>query len=73
MKCAEMMLEMKQNHDACNNFLEAAVRSLLSQPVWRCFYKIQVCLKKCNIGATVKCYESACRIQVRGLMLGSWG
>jgi hypothetical protein len=29
------------------------------------FDALQVCLKKCNIGATVKCYESACRIQVR--------
>ena len=25
-KCAEMMLEMKQTHDACSSFLEAAVR-----------------------------------------------
>ena len=24
-KCAEMMLEMKQMHDACSSFLEAAV------------------------------------------------
>jgi hypothetical protein len=32
-KCAEMMLEMKQNHDACNNFLEAAVRSRSMLPV----------------------------------------
>ncbi len=63
-KCAEMMLEMKQNHDACNNFLEAAVRSMTSQPVQLLFDALQVCLKKCNIGATVKCYESACRIQV---------
>jgi hypothetical protein len=24
-KCADMMLEMRQTHDACSNFLEAAV------------------------------------------------
>lgn len=46
-KCAEMMLEMKQTHDASSNFLEAAL-----------------CFKKCNIAATVKCYEAACRIQI---------
>ncbi len=32
-KCAEMMLEMKQTHDACSNFLEAAVRFLISHAV----------------------------------------
>ena len=72
-KCAEMMLEMKQSHDASSNFLEAAVRApqlynrvLLAtlQPRSPAFDSQQLCFKKCNIGSTVKCYEAACRIQV---------
>ena len=75
-KCAEMMLEMKQSHDASSNFLEAAVRApqlyirvLLacdSQHVLLVCDSQQLCFKKCNIGSTVKCYEAACSIQVCG-------
>ncbi len=64
-KCAEMMLEMKQSHDASSNFLEAAVRPPNFTTAFPLpFDSQQLCFKKCNIGSTVKCYEAACRIQV---------
>jgi len=69
-KCADMMLEMRQTHDACSNFLEAAVSLCVCLCLCLCvaqqlFLALQLCFKKCNIPATVKCYESACRIQVK--------